>query len=143
MTNLETISQYEKLHDLFETVHPRDVPAKVEKLIKYLSEGSEYAEHETGEEIDVLDVIGTLEELNLAFTKSLCRDNRSMLLSHQERKYEINVYPIMNFLKDNPCISGDLDDLKARMVTLANQKNLGLFKQSYTFVDQLSIVLSI
>lgn len=143
MTNLETISYYEKLHDLFEAVHPKDVPAKVEKLIKYLAEGAEYAEQETGEEIDVEDVISSLEELKLAFTKSLTRENRSMLLSHQERKYEVNVYPIMNFLKDNTCISGDLDELKSRMVTLANHKNLGLFKQSYTFVDQLSIVLSI
>ena len=143
MTNLETISQYEKLHDLFESVHPRDVPSKLEKLIKYLAEGSEYAEQELGEEIDVEDVISTLEELKLAFEKSLSRDNRSMLLAHRDKKYEVNIYPIMNFLKENTCISGDLDDLKARMVTLANTKNLGLFKQSYTFVDQLSIVLSL
>jgi hypothetical protein len=141
MTNVESITYYEKLHDIFERVHPRDMPIKLDKLIKYLSEGATYFEKCNGDSVDVDDVIGTLEDMKAAFTSSLARSSRSMLLSSQERNYEVNIYPIKNFLHDNPQIAGDLADLKSRMVTLANDTNLGLFKLCYTFVDSLSVAL--
>jgi hypothetical protein len=141
MTNLESILYYEKLHDIFERVHPMDMPIKLDKLIKYLSEGSEHFEKSHGDSVDVGDVIGTLEEMKSAFADSLTRSCRSVLLSNQQRNYEVNIYPIRNFLIDNPCIAGDLAELKSKMVVLANDSNLGLFKQSYTFVDSLSVAL--
>jgi hypothetical protein len=142
MTNLETISYYEKLHDLFENVAPRDMPMKLEKLVKFLTEGSAHLLKCEDQKIEVSDVVSQLQEMRLAFTASLARSNRSLLLCHQERNYEVNLYPIIDFLRVNRSITGDMADLKARMVSLVHSENIGLFKTCFLFVDLISVLLA-
>jgi hypothetical protein len=141
MTNVETISYYEKLHDLFEQIHPQDIPAKLEKMIKYLEDGAEHHLINTGHEADVNLIIEVLIQMRNAFAASLSRTNRSCLITNEERKYEVNILPIMAFLKENTSLEGDIEELKTLMVEVANVTNIGMMKQNYLFADSLSMVL--
>lgn len=134
MTNLETISFYEKLHDIFERVHPKDMPGKLAKLIIYMEEAGQH------HSVDVGDVTTILYDMADAFTFALQRSERSMILADKSRDYEVNIYPIMNFLRDNSTILGELDNLKSRIITLSHEKNIVEMKTTYTFVDSLSLV---
>ncbi|AWW31813.1 hypothetical protein DN752_17685 [Echinicola strongylocentroti] len=117
------------------------MPGQLEKLIRFLQEGSKTFEQQTGDAIDVSDVISVLEEMRDAFTESIKVSGRGMTLKHTERGYEISITPIRNFLLDHQTLPGDISELKKRMVNLVFSDNIGLFKQNYTFLDDLSIIL--
>lgn len=136
MTNVETISYYEKLHDIFERVHPKDIPAKLAKLILYMEAAGEHHAVEVGE------VTSILYDMKDAFAFSQQRTDRSMILTDKGRDYEVNIYPIMNFLKDNSSLLGELDNLKAMIITLSHEKNIAEMKDIYRFVDSLSLVFA-
>lgn len=137
MTNLETISYYEKLHDIFELVHPSEMPKELGRLIDYIEEAGIY--HNTR----VDDVTSILYGLQDAFELALKRKKMCILLTNESRKYEVNIYPIMEFLKENELINGEFDQLKSRMIRLAHSKNIAEMKSLYEFVDSLSIALDL
>ncbi len=133
MSKIENISYYEKLHDLFGRVHPKDMPKKIAKTIEYLEKA---ASHHA---VNVSDVTSVLYDMQDAFTFALERKVRSLLLTDVQGAYEVNLYPIINFLRDNSCLMGDLDNLKSRLITLAYEKNIAEMKDIYKFVDDLSV----
>lgn len=140
MKNLETIAYYEKLHDIFERVHPQDMPKKLENIIKYLEDCASKHYQLTGDVVPTSDALDILREMHFAFSEALKRENRCMLLVNLERKYEVNIYPIMRFLKENSFIAGEMGILKSSMVHLINPENIGMFKQNFTFIDSISII---
>lgn len=133
MTNLENISYYEKLHDLFEHVNPKDLPKKIGYLIEYIEQAGEH------HNVSVSDVTSILLDMQSAFERSLKPMERAFLLTNQSRNYQVNIYPIIDFLKDNPTLDGELDQLKTRLVTLAHSNNVSQLKDIYTLVDLVSI----
>lgn len=137
MTNLETISYYEKLHDIFELVHPSDMPKELGRLINYLEKAGEY--HDTR----VDDVTTILYDLQEAFEFALEKKGKCLLLTHESMKYEVNIYPIMEFVKENELINGEFDQIKSRMISLAHAKNIAEMKSLYKFVDGLSITFDL
>jgi predicted transcriptional regulator len=133
MTNLETISYYEKLHDLFERVHPSEMPKKLGKLIEYLENAGKH------HSVDVGDVTSILVDMQDAFEKALESSPKALLLTHDKSKYSVNLYPIVNFLKDNTSIDGELDQLKSRIMELAHASNVSQMKDMYRLADLVSI----
>lgn len=137
MTNIETISHYEKLHDLFERIAPADIPKKIGVLIDYLEAAGEH------HSVSVSDVTSILYDMQSGFELALVPSKRAMLLTDEAKGYSLNIYPIMNFLKDNPSIDSELDQLKSRLITLAHAKNIADMKSLYQFVDMLSITFEV
>lgn len=136
MTKLESISYYERLHDLFERVSPAEMPGKIGDLIEYLEKAGEY------HSVSVSDVTSILYDMQSGFELALVPAERGMLLTDQKKGYMLNIYPIMNFLNDNELIDGELDQLKSRLISLAHAKNVAELKEIYLFIDLLSITFA-
>ena len=133
MTNLQSISYYEKLHDLFDRVSPSELPHRLSELIDYLEKAGKHHSVKVG------DVTSILYDLQSGFEQALSPAKRAMLLTDQAKGYTVNIYPIMNFLKDNPEVDAELDALKSRLITLAHSQNVAELKNLYQFIDVLSI----
>jgi hypothetical protein len=136
MTNVENISYYEKLHDLFENVHPTKMPEKLAEMIEYLEKAGEYHDTDVGSETSILYA------LKDAFAQAIKPGNKSFCLKDEMKNYEVDIYPIMRMLKDNSSIIGELDELKARLVSLSHAKNISEMKKMYIFAESLSIIFS-
>jgi len=133
MTNLQNISYYENLHDLFERVSPAEMPNRIGLLIEYLEKAGKH------HSVSVSDVCTILYDMQSGFEQALVPAKRGMLLIDQTKGYSLNIYPIMNFLKDNESIDGELNQLKSRLITLAHSQNVAELKDLYGFIDLLSI----
>ncbi len=133
MTNIETISYFENLHNLFERVHPRDMSKKLGELINYLEHAGKH------HSVSVSDVTSVLEDMQHAFEQSLEPSHKGLLLTNDKQGYSVNLYPIVNFLKDNTTIDGELDELKSTMISLTHSSNVAEMKDLYRFVDIVSI----
>lgn len=144
MKNFTTFADYERLHDIFEKVHPKDLPGVFDEVMEFMKEGLIFQNDKTGDRLHVSEYTGILEDLKDVFTRSLHLTDKSVkvLLCSATKDYEIDLHPICEYMLHNDSVLDDLDILKMHLVTLANETNTESLKKNYQFIDSLSIVLA-
>ncbi len=131
MKTVEINSFCENLDGFFEKYHPSSILKKLNSLIKFLENSSKVESIEFNE-------MGLLYDLKKAFTSALKREGITLLMANEEEKYEVNLFPLIDFIKDNPILVAELNILRSTLMTLINENNIIDVKEHYRFVNLLS-----
>jgi hypothetical protein len=139
MTNLENLSYFSKLYDLFDSNKPKEVPSKIQDVILFVKKTLVEYESENGYQDDIHSKLEMLKDLQRAFENAMTIDSGwGFCITNGRQKYQINLRPIFEFLTANDAFIGEMEDLNAIMQSeLLTDKNVTEFKMASRTIREL------
>lgn len=143
MSKLANLNFYSKLYDLFDANKPKDVPAKIQEVIRYIRKSLMEYESENGHQDEIHQRIETLKDLQRAFENALTIDSGwGFCITNAHKKHQINLRPIYNFLHDNPMFIAEMKELTSFLQSeLLMEGSVAEFKTASYILREIITVL--
>lgn len=143
MSKLTKLSFYSKLFDLFDANKPKAIPSKIQEVITFLEKYLPDYESSNGYQEQVRQQTATLEALKQAFKNSETIDSGwGFCITNGNKKQQINLRPIHDFLNDHPMFIPEMKELSAFIQSeILEENNVTEFRRCAFIIRELITIL--